>query len=114
MEYRISVLAADNGRILRTLPNQIDNYGRVRWTPDGSGLVYNSHQGDADNLWLQPLDGSEPRQLTSFTSGGVVGFDLSANGDSLAVATMETVRDVVMFEDYRGQIARALGRARPD
>jgi Tol biopolymer transport system component len=113
-DFKMSILAADDGRIVRTFPSQMANYGRIRWMPDGRTLVYNGHQNDADNLWLQSVDGGEPRQLTDFTSGNIIGFALSTRGDSLAVATLETERNVVMFENYRRQIERALGRARGD
>jgi Tol biopolymer transport system component len=34
----------------------------TRWTPDGRGLAYidQRHQ----NVWVQPIDGDPPRQLT--------------------------------------------------
>ena len=106
----MSIISADDGHIQRTWPNKTSGYGRIRWTPDGEALVYGQRLDDVDNLWLQLLDGGEPRQLTYLTSGGIAGFALSTDGDSLAVATMEEMGDVVMFEDYHGQIERALGR----
>jgi len=109
-EYNMAIISADDGRLLRTLPGGECEYGRIRWTPAGDALVYGHRRDDADNLWLQPLDGGEPRQLTRFTSGSIAGFAISTDGDSLAVAMMEEVGDVVMFEDYRGQIARAMGQ----
>jgi Tol biopolymer transport system component len=113
-DFKMSILAADDGRVLQTFPNEVSNYARIRWTPDGRTLVYNRRRNDADNLWLQSIDGGEPRRLTDFTSGRIAGFALSAKGDSLAVATLETERNVVMFEDYRSQIERAIGEARRD
>lgn len=44
--------------------------GQVDWSPDAQWLVYDtrSYAGPAPNLWIQRLDGSEPRVLPS--SGG--------------------------------------------
>jgi hypothetical protein len=99
----MTIISAEDGRILRTFPHETSYYGRVRWTGDGEGLIYGRRTGDADNLWLQPLAGGDPRQLTRFRSGLIAGFALSAGGDSVAVAIMEEARDVVMFEDFRAQ-----------
>ncbi len=44
-------------------PAQLD--APVSWTPDGRGVAYASD----GNLWVQPLSGGAPRQLTRFTDG---------------------------------------------
>lgn len=113
-EYKLSIVSGDDGRVLQTFDQKPESYASTRWTPDGQGIVYVQRSGNAGNLWLQSLAGGEPRQLTYLTSGSMAGFDLSTHGDSVAVATMEEVSDVVMFEDYQGQIARALGQERQD
>jgi Tol biopolymer transport system component len=111
LESSLCVISAQDGSIQRSLPCDPCTYGRARMSADGEALIYGRRRDDADNLWLQPLDGSEPRQLTYFTTGTLAGFDLSAAGDSLVVSTIEHMQDVVMFEDYRGQIQRAAGLA---
>jgi Tol biopolymer transport system component len=40
----------------------------VRFTRDGKAVIYASPDQDADNLWLQPLDGSPGKQITNFKS----------------------------------------------
>jgi Tol biopolymer transport system component len=35
------------------------------FSPDGQGVIHRSNRGGASNLWLQPLDGKTPIQLTS-------------------------------------------------
>ena len=40
----------------------------VRFTHDGAAVVYPFHDRDAENLWLQPLDGSPGKQITNFKS----------------------------------------------
>jgi Tol biopolymer transport system component len=114
LESSLVIISADDGSLQQSLPCDPSVFARARMTQDGKALIYGRHRDDADNLWLQPLDGSEPRQLTSFTSGILAGFDLSAAGDSLVVSTLEHLRDVVMFEDYHGQIQRVLDSAIPD
>jgi serine/threonine protein kinase/Tol biopolymer transport system component len=68
------------------------------WTPDGRGIAYAS-QG---NLWLIPLDGGHPRQLTRFTDTRAIGsFAWSRDGKRLAVARVTVTNDIVLFR--RGQ-----------
>ena len=38
------------------------------WSPDGLGIDYPVMQGGVGNLWRQPINGGEPKQLTKFTS----------------------------------------------
>jgi hypothetical protein len=40
------------------LPHPVPLYGAVRFTHDGKAVVYALGDQDAENLWLQPLDGS--------------------------------------------------------
>ena len=64
------------------LPVTPDN--RLRWTPDGSGLAYVSRADGAPNVWLQPLAGGKPRQLTYFKDANLPSFAWSPDGKQLA------------------------------
>jgi Tol biopolymer transport system component len=57
---------------------------RLRWTPDGSGLAYVSRADGAANVWLQPLAGGTPRQLTYFKDANMPSFAWSPDGKQLA------------------------------
>jgi len=41
-------------------------------------------KASASNIWRQPIDGSQPKQLTSFISEGIFYFDFSPDGSKLA------------------------------
>jgi serine/threonine protein kinase/Tol biopolymer transport system component len=73
----------------------------VRWTPDGRGLVYVDNHGSASNLWLQPVDGGKPVQLTDFKTDQIFGFDWSRDGRQLALARGIVTSDVVLFSDLK-------------
>ena len=50
--------------------------GLLRWMPDGRGICYVDRGPDAGltaNLFVQPIDGSAPRQLTHFTDSKAIG-----------------------------------------
>jgi Tol biopolymer transport system component len=69
-----------------------------RWTPDGRGIAYYT-LGPGGNLWVQPLDGSAPRQITHFTDGrSIVDFAWSRDGKHLAIARTTVTNDIVLFK----------------
>ena len=79
------MIVSANGEDVKSFPARSRptmNIG-VRWTPDGKNLVYIVHEKDVSNLWLQPIDGSRPRQLTNYTAGQIFNFAYSADGTRL-------------------------------
>jgi Tol biopolymer transport system component len=72
---------------------------RMRWTPDGREIAY---VGPGSNLWVLPLDGKPPRQLTRFTDGRTIAnFAWSRDGKRLAVARATVKDDIVLFSGLR-------------
>lgn len=69
----------------------------VRWTSAGHTLAY-LDQATQSNIWLQPLEGGSPQQLTHFTSGRIAHFAWTRDGARLAVArTLAVTTDIVLF-----------------
>lgn len=52
----------------------------VNWTADSKNLAYINDIGGVSNVWLQPLGGEPPRQITNFQSGRILAFDWSRDG----------------------------------
>ncbi len=61
---------------------------RLRWTTDGSGITYVSRADGTSNVWLQPLSGGAPRQLTYFKDANMPSFAWSHDGKRLACVRM--------------------------
>jgi dipeptidyl aminopeptidase/acylaminoacyl peptidase len=73
----------------------------VRWVPDGTGLstVIQDNAGNS-NVWIQPLDGSAPRQVTHFTDGKFIGqYAWSNDGQRIAVSRVSFSSDIVLFRN---------------
>jgi Tol biopolymer transport system component len=67
----------------------------VSWTPDRRGVAYAK---DA-NLWVQPLSGGAPHQLTHFTDGRPIrSFAWSRDGQRLAITRSTVSNDIVLFD----------------
>jgi hypothetical protein len=70
--------------------------------PDGAALSYLA--GTPANIWLQPLDGKPPRQLTHFTDPRpIADFAWSRDGNQLAIARTTTTNDIVLIKGLRRQ-----------
>ncbi|MBA3515268.1 MAG: PD40 domain-containing protein [Pyrinomonadaceae bacterium] len=70
----------------------------VRWVPGGWGLAYLDSLGGVSNIWVQPLDGGPPRQLSDFKAEHIDSFDWSPDGRWLAVVRGTETSDVVLIE----------------
>jgi Tol biopolymer transport system component len=77
-----------------TLPTNFG--GGHRWMPGGRAIAYLDQT--RRNLWVQPLDGGAPRQLTHFSDAPTItSFAWSRDGKRLAIARATTTNDIVLF-----------------
>ncbi|MFL6334245.1 MAG: protein kinase domain-containing protein [Pyrinomonadaceae bacterium] len=86
---------------LFNLPQTANLYDSVSWTPDGRALTYINGRGIVTNIWLQPVDGGQPRQLTDFNTDRILSFDWSHDGKWLAVSRGVVNNDVVLISNFR-------------
>ena len=74
-----------------------------RWHPREAAFAA-VDRATRSNVWIQPLDGSPPRQLTHFTDGAVIDdFAWSHDGKRLAIARSTTTNDIVLFKGLKGK-----------
>ena len=93
------VVPIDGGPSVQTVNMDPRAQGRPRFTPDGKGITYIVNERGAANLWVQPLKGGEPRQLTDFKSDLIFDYAWSRDGKRLAVSRGQNSRDVVLLTD---------------
>jgi serine/threonine protein kinase len=65
----------------------------------GTAVVYPFRDKDADNPWLQPLDGSAGKQLTNFKSERITDFHWSPDGNKLGLIRGHADSEVVLIRD---------------
>jgi serine/threonine protein kinase len=71
-----------------------------RFSPDGKSLAFVIDEAGQDNIWIQPLDGSNARKLTSFNdSERIQDFRWSPDGKFLAMLRFSSVSDVILLRD---------------
>ncbi|MGA9543301.1 MAG: protein kinase [Candidatus Sulfotelmatobacter sp.] len=98
---RLTLVAADTGKVRRLIEFERESTGLVRFTHDGKAVVYAVHENGIDNLWQQTLDGSRGRQLTSFKSDRIFDFHWSPDGSKLALVRGHDDSDVVLIRNQR-------------
>jgi Tol biopolymer transport system component len=77
----------------------------VRWTADGRALSF--IDATETNVWMQPISGGPPRQITQFTDGRTLGhYAWSADGKRLAVSRASFSSDIVLFTGLTGGSGR--------
>jgi len=96
---RIGIVAAAGGVLEKSieLPASAAGNLNLRWTPDGRSVAYIDGRGNTENIWVQPVSGGKPKQLTHFTDGDVFNFAWSRDGKMLALARGTTSSDAVLF-----------------
>jgi Tol biopolymer transport system component len=72
-----------------------------RWTADSRALTYVVTSAGVSNIWLQPINGDAPRQLTTFKSDRIFSFEWSREGKLLLVARGMVASDVVLISNFR-------------
>ena len=95
---KLFIAPTDGGPPIKSL--DVNGY-EYAWSPSGRSLTFRWSRDGVTNLWEQPLDGREPRQLTHFTSEGVLTHAWSRDGKQLAVALNKVTSDVVLISDVR-------------
>jgi Tol biopolymer transport system component len=99
---KLAILPSEGGQPIKTLPLPNGFMPTdLRWTRDGRGIVYDVTRGGVTNLWVQPIDGSPPKQLTNFTSDRIFLFDFSRDGKQVALSRGTLTRDVVLISNFR-------------
>jgi eukaryotic-like serine/threonine-protein kinase len=98
--HQIGIIPFAGGQPVRTFeysPSSAAGYPIIHWTQDDHNLTYISDKEGASNVWLQPLDGRPPKQITDFPSGALYNFAWSPNGRQLALARGSQTNDVILI-----------------
>ena len=100
-EYKIALLELSTKESKTRLIDADERIssGGLNFTPDGKAIAYSIRENGVDNLWVQPLDGSAGRQITSFDSEQIFNFRWSPDGRSLCVLRGHTDSDVVLIRE---------------
>jgi Tol biopolymer transport system component len=71
------------------------------WAADGRSLLYTKNEGGSDNIWIQPIAGGTPKQITHFNTEQIMRFDLSRDGKRIVMRRDTSKLDVVLIRDLK-------------
>lgn len=100
-KQQLALVPVDSPQNTKLLDLQRPIQGIPRFTQNGDAVVYPVRDQDADNLWLQPLNGSPGKQITDFTSEHIWDFHWSFDGSKLGIVRGHTDSDVVLLEESK-------------
>lgn len=70
----------------------------VKWTRDGKAIAFLNSPAGVPNIWIQPIDGGEPKPLTDFQSDSIITFNWTNDGSRLAVIRGVESSDVLLID----------------
>jgi eukaryotic-like serine/threonine-protein kinase len=71
----------------------------AKFMPDGKSVAYIVREKGVDNLWMQPLDGSQHKQMTHYATDRIGAFGYSRDGAKLAIERVHYESDAILFRD---------------
>ena len=97
------ILPAEGGGPIRHFDFPGFQYEWVRWTPDGRNLSFIGAPPDPSNIWLQSVEGGEPRKLTDFKTEYIYRHEWSRDGKTLYLVRGRPSFDVVLQTAAKSQ-----------
>ncbi len=95
---KLLVLDLNSGQVVQSFDSDITaGYNHIRFTRDGKSILFVKHANAGDSLWLQPLDQTPARLLTTFKGDTIWDMAYSPDGKKLAVVRGHTDSDVVLL-----------------
>lgn len=99
--FKIAVTPSSGGQPAWTFDPPGEDFWTfdIRWTTDGKALLYEVDHNGVSNIWVKPLNGGPPKQLTNFQSDAILAFDLSRDGKHLICTRGGWTFDLVLVRD---------------
>lgn len=95
-KVKVALVPIDGGPAKLFDPREVPSQLMLAWNSDGQSLLYVKNVGAVSNLWLLPLNGGDPKQITNFDSNLIFNFAISKDG-RLAVTRGTEKSDVVLI-----------------
>ena len=97
---KLALISIDGGEPTKMFDIPSTFNANTVWLPDNRGIAYVDSRTGTNNVWMQPLSGGKPVQLTDFTSDGVAAYDFSRDNRLAATRSVEST-SIVLIRDFR-------------
>ncbi len=98
-KWMIAIVSINGGPIVRLF--DLPAVSPVRWTPDGKAISYIKTENGVANLWAQPIDGSQPYQITKFIADGIPSYCDWSEDFGLICSRSRVTRDAVVVTNFK-------------
>lgn len=100
--FHLGILPFNGGSPVRVF--DVDSQTNVNrgaiWLPDGRTLAYIVVSSGVGNLWLQPVGGGSPKQITDFKQKDVRRYAWTPDGKQVAFVREDVASDAVMITGF--------------
>jgi serine/threonine protein kinase/Tol biopolymer transport system component len=96
---KVAIISFSGGAEINAL--DISGSAPIRWTSDGKAILFIDTKVGVSNIWMQPIAGGPPKQVTRFSSDQINCFDVSRDGTRLVLDRFQSNSDVVLIRDVR-------------
>ena len=97
---KLAVIPIDGGEPTKLFDVPPTFNANTVWMPDNRGIAFLDSRTGTTNVWMQPLSGGKPVQLTDFNSDGVAAYDWSRDNRLAATRSVEST-SVVLIKNFR-------------
>jgi Tol biopolymer transport system component/DNA-binding winged helix-turn-helix (wHTH) protein len=97
---KLALIPIDGGPPTKLFDTAPSFRANTVWLPDNRGVAYLDSRTGTNNVWMQPLGGGKPVQLTDFKADNVSAYDWSRDRQLVAARSIETT-GVVLIRDFR-------------
>src|SRR5262249_45951026 len=100
---KLLIIPVEGGETVKTidLPPTASRFGAGPfWLPDGRTITF-VNGAENSNVWIQPVDGGQPKQITNFKSLYFFNYALSRDGRQIAAVRGDVFNDIVLIKDFR-------------
>jgi Tol biopolymer transport system component len=70
----------------------------LRWTQDGTAIIYMDYREGVTNFWLQPVNGDAPKKLSEVANNQIYAFDVGRDGRFIFSRGLRS-NDVMLISD---------------
>lgn len=102
-KLQLAIYGVEDGKSIKSfnLVSEKISFTNLHWTSDSKAVDYGARIIGVENIWRQPLDGSNPQQMTHFISEFIFGFDWSPDGKQLALTRGYWEDNLVLMTGFR-------------
>lgn len=103
-KIKVALIATEGGPPQKLIePQELPRRGLYSWRSDGRALLYIATRAGVSNIWMLPIDGGAPRQVTSFKTDEIFNFAYTGSGHTLAVARGQVANDLVLISAVKSR-----------